>query len=225
MEAETPVPPGATGTGTTGSAAGGAAGGAAGAGCPGREPLPPWDGEWWGEEDSIEVLSEADEWEDRRSDGEGGRLEDMFEDLSMHLIRHYVDLARHVPSSSRLSSSCPPSANLAFQALPRVEMATCSLSRPCDFQCAICLEEWSGDDVAARIPCGHLFHEACLESWLRRSFQCPACRYELPADEPECNSPCSVAARVAHTPPPSRAEQGAGTPTHETDDARVRLRK
>lgn len=29
-------------------------------------------------------------------------------------------------------------------------------------------------------PCRHIFHTACLESWLRFRLQCPICREELP---------------------------------------------
>ncbi|CAF2050859.1 BnaA09g45710D [Brassica napus] len=51
--------------------------------------------------------------------------------------------------------------------------------------CSICLEEWSGGDVAAEMPCKHEFHSKCVEEWLGRHATCPLCRYEMPVEEVE----------------------------------------
>ena len=49
--------------------------------------------------------------------------------------------------------------------------------------CAVCLEPLSGADVCdswgSAHPCGHVFHEKCLLSWLERSHRCPLCREPL----------------------------------------------
>lgn len=50
-------------------------------------------------------------------------------------------------------------------------------------ECTICLDKLSLGDPALRIPCGHLFHEACGRKCLESSNQCPLCRYELPTDD------------------------------------------
>ena len=42
--------------------------------------------------------------------------------------------------------------------------------------CAICREKL---DKAKRLPCGHLFHSACLRGWLEIRTQCPCCRAPL----------------------------------------------
>ncbi|CAL1413843.1 unnamed protein product [Linum trigynum] len=44
--------------------------------------------------------------------------------------------------------------------------------------CAVCLEEvcYGG----AEMPCGHLFHGACIRKWLELSHYCPVCRFEMP---------------------------------------------
>lgn len=42
-------------------------------------------------------------------------------------------------------------------------------------ECPICLEEYAPLDLLL-LPCSHLFHEACLEIWLRNHQTCPICR-------------------------------------------------
>ncbi|GAX79862.1 hypothetical protein CEUSTIGMA_g7302.t1 [Chlamydomonas eustigma] len=46
--------------------------------------------------------------------------------------------------------------------------------------CAICMERMA---IAKQLPCGHLFHLACLRAWLQQSgsesFACPLCRTPL----------------------------------------------
>ncbi|KAL6655664.1 hypothetical protein ACP70R_006490 [Stipagrostis hirtigluma subsp. patula] len=53
-------------------------------------------------------------------------------------------------------------------------------SRP--FDCAVCLCEFAGDDRLRLLPlCGHAFHVACIDVWLRSSATCPLCRTKLSA--------------------------------------------
>lgn len=42
--------------------------------------------------------------------------------------------------------------------------------------CAIC---WDVLDSARKLPCGHLFHNSCLRSWLEQDTSCPTCRTSL----------------------------------------------
>jgi len=44
--------------------------------------------------------------------------------------------------------------------------------------CAIC---WDRMDTARKLPCGHLFHNTCLRSWLEQDTSCPTCRTSLKA--------------------------------------------
>ncbi|ESO87844.1 hypothetical protein LOTGIDRAFT_166144 [Lottia gigantea] len=47
--------------------------------------------------------------------------------------------------------------------------------------CAIC---WEKMDAARKLPCGHLFHNACLRSSLEQDTACPTCRMSLGDDQP-----------------------------------------
>jgi hypothetical protein len=44
--------------------------------------------------------------------------------------------------------------------------------------CVFCLEEIGQHDMVAGLPqCGHMFHFACMESWVGKAWQrCPVCR-------------------------------------------------
>ncbi|TYI99875.1 hypothetical protein E1A91_A13G047800v1 [Gossypium mustelinum] len=42
--------------------------------------------------------------------------------------------------------------------------------------CSICLESFGEGDVLTQLPCGHRFHFACLDPWLRTCGDCPYCR-------------------------------------------------
>lgn len=56
-------------------------------------------------------------------------------------------------------------------------------------ECCICLGEMTTATVLT-LPCSHVFHEGCIESWLERQTSCPYC----------C---ADVLAELAHPPQPS----------------------
>jgi hypothetical protein len=50
------------------------------------------------------------------------------------------------------------------------------------FDCAVCLCEFADHDRLRLLPaCGHAFHVACIDVWLRSSATCPLCRTKLTA--------------------------------------------
>jgi hypothetical protein len=50
------------------------------------------------------------------------------------------------------------------------------------FDCAVCLSEFADHDRLRLLPsCGHAFHVACIDVWLRSSATCPLCRTKLSA--------------------------------------------
>ncbi|XP_063227756.1 E3 ubiquitin-protein ligase AMFR-like [Bacillus rossius redtenbacheri] len=47
--------------------------------------------------------------------------------------------------------------------------------------CAIC---WEKMESARKLPCSHLFHNSCLQSWLEQDSSCPTCRMMLNIQSP-----------------------------------------
>ncbi len=45
--------------------------------------------------------------------------------------------------------------------------------------CTICMESYHTGDVQLELPCGHLFHQACVERWLHRNETCPIDRQDI----------------------------------------------
>lgn len=45
-----------------------------------------------------------------------------------------------------------------------------------EYDCPIC---WDKMETGRKLPCGHLFHNFCLRSWLEQDTSCPTCRKSL----------------------------------------------
>nr|XP_057944897.1 E3 ubiquitin-protein ligase AMFR-like isoform X2 [Doryrhamphus excisus] len=58
----------------------------------------------------------------------------------------------------------------------RFAVATAEELAANDDDCAIC---WDAMLTARKLPCGHLFHNSCLRSWLEQDTSCPTCRTSL----------------------------------------------
>jgi len=42
--------------------------------------------------------------------------------------------------------------------------------------CKVCLVRFAIGDRCRRLPCRHIFHEGCVDTWLRRCTDCPTCK-------------------------------------------------
>nr|BAJ90101.1 predicted protein [Hordeum vulgare subsp. vulgare] len=74
-------------------------------------------------------------------------------------------------------------------------------------QCTVCLEEYEAKDVVRVLPyCGHAFHAACIDTWLRHHPTCPICR-----------STTKHRAAVGAMPPVYYAVAMPGPPTSSSD--------
>jgi hypothetical protein len=52
-------------------------------------------------------------------------------------------------------------------------------------ECAICLAEFGEwEEVRVMPQCGHGFHVACVDTWLRSNSSCPSCRRIIVIDDP-----------------------------------------
>ena len=70
-------------------------------------------------------------------------------------------------------------AHLPCVHLPPTNPATTDDAPP---ECAICLTKLEPGDECRRLACGHTYHRACADPWLRRVAVCPLCK--APVDAP-----------------------------------------
>ncbi|GFP87381.1 E3 ubiquitin-protein ligase ring1-like [Phtheirospermum japonicum] len=68
--------------------------------------------------------------------------------------------------------------------VPALESSIESLEKKtlmdCGTNCSVCLEEVLRGCEGLVMPCLHVFHEDCIKEWLRTSYYCPVCRFEMP---------------------------------------------
>lgn len=90
------------------------------------------------------------------------------------------------PQPNEPRQSGPPKTSAsALRNLPRIKVTAYDIAANESSECSICLDELEVGEPAIRLPCGHLFHEGCILDWLKKSNECPVCRFELPTDDPE----------------------------------------
>ena len=46
-------------------------------------------------------------------------------------------------------------------------------------ECSICMNDYVEGEVLSELPCGHLFHQACVNRWLPIKETCPLCRHDI----------------------------------------------
>uniref|UniRef100_A0ACD6AKG2 Uncharacterized protein n=1 Tax=Avena sativa TaxID=4498 RepID=A0ACD6AKG2_AVESA len=105
-------------------------------------------------------------------------------------------------STASSSSDPPPPKGLkkkAIDALPTLSYTASPESSPpkaawsSSSECAICLAEFAdGESVRVLPRCGHGFHVACVDAWLRTCATCPSCRTAIVAMEPTKPAPTAT---------------------------------
>jgi hypothetical protein len=66
----------------------------------------------------------------------------------------------------------PPANRKVFQNLPIVKVTTDDLLEETNKECLICLDEQKIGFLACKLPCGHLYHKACIVPWLQKHCTC-----------------------------------------------------
>lgn len=54
--------------------------------------------------------------------------------------------------------------------------------------CSICLGEYEDDEKLLKLPCEHVYHDECINSWCSNHTRCPLCNYDLNQEKQEDSS-------------------------------------
>ncbi|EDW24827.1 GL24353 [Drosophila persimilis] len=52
-----------------------------------------------------------------------------------------------------------------------------------DPKCSVCMESLQAGEILKSMPCKHEFHDQCLIRWLKESYSCLLCRFQLKFQE------------------------------------------
>ena len=63
--------------------------------------------------------------------------------------------------------------------LPETDIGDVSKLAPDKRNCIICLIDLKTGDKATILPCTHIFHSPCIQSWLKSKNACPVCNLKL----------------------------------------------
>lgn len=56
--------------------------------------------------------------------------------------------------------------------------------------CSICLGEYEEGENLFRLPCSHIYHVECINSWCSSHTRCPLCNYDLAAPSETAEEQC-----------------------------------
>jgi len=76
----------------------------------------------------------------------------------------------------------PPATDESIQELPVVNIQRSQVDNQAE--CSVCMEAFLVDATAKKLPCNHLFHPECIDTWLQLHNTCPICRKEVGIPNP-----------------------------------------
>ncbi|KAF6778781.1 hypothetical protein AHF37_01516 [Paragonimus kellicotti] len=79
--------------------------------------------------------------------------------------------------ATQMHAGPPPATEAAIQQLPVIELTEEQVAQY--KTCSICFEDYQTSEKATRLPCQHIYHTTCVNTWLKQHATCPVCRKDL----------------------------------------------
>ena len=99
--------------------------------------------------------------------GSGGGNQNELNDLIERML-HY---SRENPTDATIVSELPETQIDDIKKLDKDKQ-----------NCVICMEDFKNGDKSTNLPCLHMFHTNCIQSWLKTQNTCPICKFKLTQD-------------------------------------------
>lgn len=96
------------------------------------------------------------------------------------------DIIQYLIENDPNSYGTPPASKIIVESLHRFKLDPNGLNLLVKVQekmCPVCQDELKLEQHVIEMPCNHVYHEECIEPWLKIHNSCPTCRYELPTDD------------------------------------------
>ena len=45
--------------------------------------------------------------------------------------------------------------------------------------CPVCMDDMATNNEVRRLPCLHVLHKGCIDPWLKKSKECPICKFDI----------------------------------------------
>ncbi|XP_013418096.1 E3 ubiquitin-protein ligase RNF115 [Lingula anatina] len=75
----------------------------------------------------------------------------------------------------------PPASTEKIAAIPTVSITQDLVDKT--VQCSVCMEDFTLEEEARKLPCNHYYHSACITRWLEMHGTCPVCRKTLDGED------------------------------------------
>jgi len=85
-----------------------------------------------------------------------------------HPILQHMQHRRERPDNSALIGQ-----------LPMEKVTPQNMERFTGNTCAICIDEFELSVMTRRLPCGHDYHQECIDKWLSEHLECPLCKKHI----------------------------------------------
>lgn len=99
--------------------------------------------------------------------------------IGIVLRKRWLGRSRESPTNDRTTTNTHQ--GFDFDALetnpscrPTILGAACATD-----QCSVCLADLEAGEECRSLPCGHVYHRCCIDSWLRTRSVCPLCRVQV----------------------------------------------
>lgn len=96
------------------------------------------------------------------------------------LVFYYVQRFRYVHAKDLLARRLCSAAQRALDRIPvQVVQQQGGGSGDEEHCCAVCIEPLRPGELVRLLPCGHCFHQPCVDPWLLEQRSCPMCKMDI----------------------------------------------
>ncbi|KAJ1956117.1 hypothetical protein GGI12_005389, partial [Dipsacomyces acuminosporus] len=107
------------------------------------------------------------------------------------------DIITRMMEQNQGANAPPPASSEAIKELPKRRIAAAEVDAK--DECGICMDEYSQGEEVSELPCKHIYHEECINHWLKVNGTCPICRARIDG-QPDKNAPGSSGSHGPHAP-------------------------